>query len=90
MSEDKDIDEIRREKAARLLAAFDSEDPEQAEAIREAMPWSIAVHKDRPTDFEIRLEGKVIGLTQSEEWAKLVVELMNRLLLAEQAGVGWP
>ena len=90
MTEDKDIEQIRIEKAAKLLAAMDSDNPEEVKAIHDAMPWAIAVHKDRPDTYEIRLEDSVIALTQSEEWAWRVVELLNRVILAEHAGVGWP
>ena len=90
MAEDKDIEQIRREKAAKLLAAMDSDNPEERKAVHDAMPWSIAVHKDRPDTYELRLEDATIALTQSEEWAMMVVELLNRLVLAEHAGVGWP
>ena len=90
MTEDKDIEKIRREKAAKLLAAMDSDNPEERQAVLEAMPLSIAVHKERPGTYELRLEEATIALTQSEEWAMMVIELLNRLVLAEHAGVGWP
>ena len=37
MTEDKDIEQIRREKAAKLLAAMDSDNPEEVKAIHDAM-----------------------------------------------------
>ena len=53
------------------------------------MPWALAIQRETGT-IELRLNDEVIALTQSEEWAVMVIELMNRLMLAEQAGLGWP
>jgi|TARA_R110000824_G_scaffold249555_1_gene438490 hypothetical protein len=87
MSED--IEEIRKKRAAERLAALDSEDLEARKEALDAMPWSFAVQKETGT-IEIRLNGNVIALTQDTNWAVMITELMNRLMLAEEAGVGWP
>jgi hypothetical protein len=84
-----DIDEIRKKRAADKLAALDSDDVEARKEALDTMPWSFAIRKDTG-DVEIRLNDDVIALTQDPNWAVMVVELMNRLMLAEQAGIGWP
>ena len=76
-------------RAAERLAALDSEDLEARKEALDAMPWSFAVQKETGT-IEIRLNGNVIALTQDTNWAVMITELMNRLMLAEEAGVGWP
>tara|TARA_R100000329_G_C7435516_1_gene153083 strand:- start:5 stop:271 length:267 start_codon:yes stop_codon:yes gene_type:complete len=84
-----DIDEIRKKRAADKLAALDSDNAEARKEVLEAMPWALAIQRETGT-IELRLNDEVIALTQSEEWAVMVIELMNRLMLAEQAGLGWP
>ena len=82
-----DIDEIRKKRAADKLAALDSDDVEARKEVLEAMPWALAIQKETGT-VELRLNDEVIALTQDANWAVMVVELMNRLMLAEQAGIG--
>ena len=84
-----DIDEIRKKRAADKLAALDSDNVEARKEALDTMPWSFAIQKETGT-VEIRLNDDVIALTQDPNWAVMVVELMNRLMLAEQAGIGWP
>ena len=84
-----DIEEIRRKRAADKLAALDSDDIEARKETLDSMPWSFAIQKETGT-VEIRLNDDVIALTQDPNWAVMIVELMNRLMLAEEAGVGWP
>ncbi len=87
MSED--IEEIRRKRAADKLASLDGDDLDARKEALDSMPWSFAIQKDTGT-VEIRLKGEVIALTQDPNWAVMITELLNRLMLAEEAGVGWP
>ena len=74
-------------KGANRLAALNSEDKEARKEALDAMPWSFAINIDTE-DIEIRLNDDVIALTRDPNWAVMIVELLNRLLIAEEAGVG--
>ena len=78
MSDEKEIEEMRKKRAAALLAAH-----EQGEAPPDVLPWSFRFNINSGF-HEIVQEGNMIAVTQDANWANMVCDMLNRLTLAQQ------
>lgn len=92
-----DIDELRRKRARELLEAMDNDDkdgllenlPEE-----EILPWSyrfgIMGHNEDGSEigaFQILQQGQVIAMTQDQQFAEMVTDYLNRMILVMSAGM---
>ena len=92
-----DIDELRRKRARELLEAMDNDDkdgllenlPEE-----EILPWSyrfgIMGHNEDGSEigaFQILQQGQVIAMTQDQQFAEMVTDYLNRMILVMNAGL---
>lgn len=80
--DDKEMEELRRKRAAALLAAH-----ENGEAPPEVLPWSFRYNMQSGF-HEIVQEGNMIAITQDANWANMVCDMLNRLTLAQQVMEG--
>lgn len=77
---DKGIDEIRKQRLADALNRLDSEDPDERKEVMESLPW--AYRFNAKTGFlEILQEGNLVAVTQDSDWADMVCEMLNRMVL---------
>lgn len=92
-----DINELRRKRARELLEAMDNDDkdgllenlPEE-----EVLPWAyrfgIMGANEDGTEigaFQILQQGQVIAMTQDQQFAEMVTDYLNRMVLVVNAGL---
>ena len=78
MSEEKELEEIRRKKAEEMLQAH-----HKGEAPPEVLDWSFR-RSNQSGFFEICQTDNMVAVTQDPNWASLVVDMLNSLTLAQQ------
>jgi (2Fe-2S) ferredoxin len=78
MSEEKELEEIRRKKAEQMLQAH-----HKGEAPPEVLDWSFR-RSNQSGFFEICQSDNMVAVTQDPNWASLVVDMLNSLTLAQQ------
>ena len=78
MSEEKELEEIRRKKAEQMLQAH-----HKGEAPPEVLDWSFR-RSNQSGFFEICQTDNMVAVTQDPNWASLVVDMLNSLTLAQQ------
>ena len=78
MSEEKELEEIRRKKAEEMLQAH-----HKGEAPPEVLDWSFR-RSNQSGFFEICQTDNMVAVTQDPNWASVVVDMLNSLTLAQQ------
>lgn len=78
MSDEKELEEIRRKKAEEMLQAH-----HKGEAPPEMLDWSFR-RSNESGFFEIVQKDNMVAVTQDPNWASLVTDLLNSLTLAKQ------
>lgn len=78
MTEEKELEEIRRKKAEEMLQAH-----HKGEAPPEVLDWSFR-RNNKTGFFEICQKENMVAITQDPNWASLVVDMLNSLTLAQQ------
>tara|TARA_R100000654_G_scaffold33442_1_gene58584 strand:+ start:813 stop:1082 length:270 start_codon:yes stop_codon:yes gene_type:complete len=78
MSEEKELEEIRRKKAEEMLQAH-----HKGEAPPEVLDWSFR-RSNQSGFFEICQTDNMVAVTQDPNWASLVVDMLNSLTLAQR------
>ena len=77
MSNDEDIDEIRKKKAEELLNAHHND-----ELPPQILPWSFRYNLLTLTHEIVQNNERVVAITTDPNWAKLVCDMLNSVLLA--------
>jgi hypothetical protein len=78
MTEEKELEEIRRKKAEEMLQAH-----HRGEAPPEMLEWSF--RRSNESGFcEICQNNNMVAVTQDPNFANLVVDMLNSLTLAQQ------
>jgi hypothetical protein len=78
MSDEEELEEIRRKKAEEMLQAH-----HKGEAPPEMLDWSFR-RSNESGFFEIVQKDNMVAVTQDPNWASLVTDLLNSLTLAKQ------
>jgi len=78
MTEEKELEEIRKKKAEEMLQAH-----HKGEAPPEVLDWSFR-RNNKTGFFEICQKENMVAITQDPNWASLVVDMLNSLTLAQQ------
>ena len=78
MTDEKELEEIRRKKAEEMLQAH-----HKGEAPPEMLDWSFR-RSNESGFFEIVQKDNMVAVTQDPNWASLVTDLLNSLTLAKQ------
>jgi (2Fe-2S) ferredoxin len=78
MTEEQELEEIRRKKAEEMLQAH-----HKGEAPPEMLDWSFR-RSNQSGFIEICQKEQMVAVTQDPNWASLVVDMLNSLTLAQQ------
>lgn len=78
MTEEQELEEIRRKKAEEMLQAH-----HKGEAPPEMLDWSFR-RNNQSGFFEICQKENMVAITQDPNWASLVVDMLNSLTIAQQ------
>lgn len=83
------IEEIRKRKAREMLAAMAIDDKEKQDELMEMLPWSFRVNTgDEGNQFvEVMQNENVVCITADIQFADMIVEMLNRASLIQQAGL---
>lgn len=83
------IEEIRKRKAREMLTAMAIDDKEKQDELMEMLPWSFRVNtSDEGNQFvEVMQNENVVCITADIQFADMIVEMLNRASLIQQAGL---
>jgi len=83
------IEEIRQRKAQEMLMALAIDDKEKQKELMEMLPWSFRVNTgDEDNQFvEVMQNENVVCITADIQFADMIVEMLNRASLIQQAGL---
>tara|TARA_Y100001951_G_C11197177_1_gene214983 strand:- start:57 stop:338 length:282 start_codon:yes stop_codon:yes gene_type:complete len=83
------IEEIRKRKAREMLTAMAIDDKEKQDELMEMLPWSFRVNTgDEGNQFvEVMQNENVVCITADIQFADMIVEMLNRASLIQQAGL---
>jgi hypothetical protein len=77
-----ELEEIRKRKALEMLKGLEEGDQE----VIDVLPWAFRFNKN--TNFFEILQGmNLVAVTQDERFADTVTNILNRMLLAREAGL---
>lgn len=82
MTEEQELEEIRRKKAEAMLQAH-----HKGEAPPDMLDWSFR-RSNQSGFFEICQKEEMVAVSQDANWASLVVDMLNSLTLAQQVVKG--
>ena len=83
------IEEIRKRKAREMLTAMAIDDKEKQDELMEMLPWSFRVNtSDEGNQFVAVMQNEnVVCITADIQFADMIVEMLNRASLIQQAGL---
>ena len=83
------IEEIRKRKAREMLTAMAIDDKEKQDELMEMLPWACRVNTgDEGNQFvEVMQNENVVCITADIQFADMIVEMLNRASLIQQAGL---
>lgn len=83
------IEDIRQRKAQEMLMALAIDDKEKQNELMDMLPWSFRVNtSDEGNQFvEVMQNENVVCITADIQFADMIVEMLNRASLIQQAGL---
>lgn len=83
------IEEIRRRKAREMLMAMAIDDKEKQDELMDMLPWSFRIKTDGGENqfVEVMQRGNVVCITADVQFADMIVEMLNRADLIQEAGL---
>jgi hypothetical protein len=83
------IEEIRQRKAREMLAAMAIDDKEKQDELIDMLPWSFRIKTDAGVNqfVEVLQRENVVCITADVQFADMIVEMLNRADLIQQAGL---
>ncbi len=83
------IEEIRQRKAREMLAAMAIDDKEKQDELIDMLPWSFRIKTEGAINqfVEVLQRENVVCITADVQFADMIVEMLNRADLIQQAGL---
>ena len=83
------IEEIRQRKAREMLTAMAIDDKEKQDELMDMLPWSFRIKTDGGVNqfVEVMQRENVVCITADVQFADMIVEMLNRADLIQQAGL---
>lgn len=85
------IEEIRQRKAREMLTAMAINDEEKQKELMDMLPWSFRIKTDDYAGanqfVEVLQRENVVCITADVQFADMIVEMLNRADLIQQAGL---
>ena len=83
------IEEIRQRKAREMLTAMTIDDKEKQDELMDMLPWSFRIKTDGGVNqfVEVMQRENVVCITADVQFADMIVEMLNRADLIQQAGL---
>ena len=82
-------EEIRQRKAREMLTAMAIDDKEKQDELMDMLPWSFRIKTDGGVNqfVEVMQRENVVCITADVQFADMIVEMLNRADLIQQAGL---
>ena len=83
------VEEIRKRKAREMLQAMMTNDKEKQEELIDMLPWAYRIKTDGGQNqfVEVMQRGNVVCITADIQFADMIVEMLNRADMVQQAGL---
>ena len=84
MTEDNELEEIRKKKAQTLLGSLDDMDDEERKQAMEFLPWAFRLNHESGF-MEILQNEQLVAITVDPRFAEMITDMLNRAQLFQDA-----